>query len=53
MSRKAAKTQIEMTENETSKIAVDIDYDLHTSLGPGLLDRHIWNCVHTNCVNAV
>jgi GxxExxY protein len=38
MSRKAAKTQIHMTENEISNIAVDVAYDLHTTLGPGLLE---------------
>ncbi len=27
-----------MTENELATIAVDIYYNLHTSLGPGLLE---------------
>lgn len=37
MAKKTAKTQ-SMTENELSKIAVDICFKIHSQYGPGLFE---------------
>ncbi|GAX35144.1 hypothetical protein NIES3585_11500 [Nodularia sp. NIES-3585] len=38
VSRKGAKAQRRMTENEIAKEVVDAAYKIHTKLGPGLLE---------------
>jgi GxxExxY protein len=38
VSRKGAKAQRKMTENEIAKEVVDAAYQIHTQLGPGLLE---------------
>jgi len=42
---KLCETKLTMTENQISKIILDCAYKVHTTLGPGLLERVYQECL--------